>query len=84
MYKNLAGRAVLALAAAGFLSPVFSQQQQQAQAPLKIGFVYVTPVTDAGWVRQHEEGRKAVDAALGRRSRLPTSRTWPRVPMPSA
>jgi basic membrane protein A len=34
-------------------------------APLKIGFVYVTPVTDAGWVRQHEEGRKAVDAALG-------------------
>ena len=65
MYKNLAGRAVLALAAAGFLSPVFSQQQQQAQAPLRIGFVYVTPVTDAGWVRQHEEGRKAVDAALG-------------------
>ncbi|NVM86485.1 simple sugar transport system substrate-binding protein [Variovorax sp. SG517] len=65
MYKNLAGRAVLALAVAGFFSPVFSQQQQQAQAPLKIGFVYVTPVTDAGWVRQHEEGRKAVDAALG-------------------
>ncbi|WP_445286910.1 BMP family ABC transporter substrate-binding protein [Variovorax atrisoli] len=69
MYKNLAGRAVLALAAAGFLSPVFSQQQQQAQAPLKIGFVYVTPVTDAGWVRQHEEGRKAVDAALGAKVR---------------
>ena len=67
MYKNLAGRAVLALAAAGFLSPVFSQQQQQAQAPLKIGFVYVRPVTDAGWVRQHEEGRKAVEAALGAR-----------------
>ncbi|MET3478940.1 BMP family ABC transporter substrate-binding protein [Variovorax atrisoli] len=69
MYKNLASRAVLALAAAGFLSPVFSQQQQQAQAPLKIGFVYVTPVTDAGWVRQHEEGRKAVDAALGAKVR---------------
>jgi basic membrane protein A len=33
--------------------------------PLKVGFVYVTPVTDAGWVRQHEEGRKAVQAALG-------------------
>jgi simple sugar transport system substrate-binding protein len=64
MYKNLAGRAVLALAAACFLSPAFSQTQQ-AKGPLKIGFVYVTPVTDAGWVRQHEEGRKAVDAALG-------------------
>ncbi|MGA8515876.1 MAG: BMP family ABC transporter substrate-binding protein, partial [Burkholderiaceae bacterium] len=25
----------------------------------------VAPLTDAGWVRQHEEGRKAVDAALG-------------------
>jgi basic membrane protein A len=36
-----------------------------ASAPLKIGFVYVAPLTDAGWVRQHEEGRKAVQAALG-------------------
>ena len=64
MYKNLAGRAVLAWAAACFLSPAFSQPQAPKE-PLKIGFVYVTPVTDAGWVRQHEEGRKAVDAALG-------------------
>jgi simple sugar transport system substrate-binding protein len=36
-----------------------------AVAPLKIGFVYVTPITDAGWVRQHENGRQAVQAALG-------------------
>lgn len=57
MYKNL----VAALAAACFLSPVFSQPAD----PLKIGFVYVAPITEAGWVRQHEEGRKAVDAALG-------------------
>ncbi|KQU91379.1 hypothetical protein ASC78_00075 [Variovorax sp. Root318D1] len=64
MYKNLAGRAVLAWMAACFLSPAFSQTQAPKE-PLKIGFVYVTPVTDAGWVRQHEEGRKAVDAALG-------------------
>uniref|UniRef100_UPI000D33C181 BMP family ABC transporter substrate-binding protein n=1 Tax=unclassified Variovorax TaxID=663243 RepID=UPI000D33C181 len=70
MYKNLAGRAVLAWVAACFLSPALAQtpaQPQAAKAPLKIGFVYVTPVTDAGWVRQHEEGRKAVDAALGAR-----------------
>lgn len=59
MYKNLAA----ALAAACFLSPAFSQSPE----PLKIGFVYVAPITDAGWVRQHEEGRKAVDAALGAR-----------------
>jgi basic membrane protein A and related proteins len=58
MYKNLAA----ALAAACFFLPAFSQAPG---APLKIGFVYVTPITEAGWVRQHEDGRKAVDAALG-------------------
>ena len=58
MYKNLA--AVFA-AACLFSSPVFSQQKE----PLKIGFVYVAPLTDTGWVRQHEEGRKAVQAAFG-------------------
>lgn len=67
MYKNLAA----ALAAACFLTPAFSQVTLTARVappePLKIGFVYVAPITDAGWVRQHEEGRKAVDAALGAR-----------------
>jgi simple sugar transport system substrate-binding protein len=63
MYKNLAGSAIVALAAACFLSPSFSQPKPAAD-PLKIGFVYVAPITDAGWVRQHEEGRKAVEAAL--------------------
>lgn len=57
MYKNL----VAALAAACCLSPVFPQ----TTGPLKAGFVYVAPITEAGWVRQHEEGRKAVQAALG-------------------
>ena len=61
MYKNLAA----AFAAACFIFPVFSQTTPAALAPLKVGFVYVTPVTDAGWVRQHENGRQAVQAALG-------------------
>ena len=61
MYKNLAA----AFAAACFIFPVFSQTTPSAPAPLKVGFVYVTPVTDAGWVRQHENGRQAVQAALG-------------------
>src|SRR5687767_2733330 len=61
MYKNLAA----AFAAACFISPVFSQTPPVAKEPLKIGFVYVAPLTDAGWVRQHEEGRKAVESALG-------------------
>jgi basic membrane protein A and related proteins len=63
MYKNLAA----ALAAACCLSPAFSQTPAAPAQPLKIGFVYVAPITEAGWVRQHEEGRKAVEAALGGR-----------------
>ncbi|MEJ6020627.1 BMP family ABC transporter substrate-binding protein [Ramlibacter sp. PS4R-6] len=56
MYKNLA--ATLAVAASFSLAPAFSQ------TPLKVGFVYVAPVTDTGWVRQHDEGRKAVEQAF--------------------
>jgi len=56
MYKNL----VATVVAACFLSPVFSQTQE----PLKVGFVYVAPITETGWVRQHDDGRKAVDAAF--------------------
>ena len=70
MYKNLAA----AFAAACFISPVFPQSAPATvttKEPLKIGFVYVAPLTDTGWVRQHDEGRKAVEAALG--SRVKTS-----------
>jgi basic membrane protein A len=63
MYKNLAA----ALVAACFISPVFSQTAVPVKAPLKIGFVYVAPITEAGWVRQHEDARKAVAVALGDR-----------------
>ena len=64
MYKNLAAT----LVAACCVFPVFSQVQPAAStpaAPLKIGFVFVAPITDAGWVRQHENGRLAVQTALG-------------------
>ena len=67
MYKNLAAT----LVAACFFAPALAQTTPAAQAtssaPLKIGFVYVTPVLAAGWTRQHEDGRKAVEAALGNR-----------------
>ncbi len=68
MYKNLAAT----LVAACCISPVFSQSAPAAvnasvaaSVPLKIGFVYVAPITDAGWVRQHENARQSVQAALG-------------------
>jgi simple sugar transport system substrate-binding protein len=66
MYKNL----VAAFAATCFVFPVFSQTTLETVAtkdPLKIGFVYVAPLTDTGWVRQHDEGRRAVERALGGR-----------------
>jgi basic membrane protein A len=59
MYKNLAAT----LVAACFISPVSPQTPE----PLKIGFVYVSPVTEAGWTKQHDDGRKALEAALGPR-----------------
>jgi basic membrane protein A len=66
MYKNL----VATLVAACFFLPA-AQAQIPAQTPTKItepikaGFVYVSPITEAGWTRQHDEGRKAVEKALG-------------------
>ncbi|MBK8792804.1 MAG: BMP family ABC transporter substrate-binding protein [Holophaga sp.] len=35
-----------------------------ADPPTKIGFVYVSPVGDAGWTFQHDQGRKQMEAAL--------------------
>ena len=68
MYKNL----VAALAAACFFSPVFCQD---AKPPLKVGFVYVAPLTDAGWVHQHDQGRRAVEAALNLPGQAPRVQT---------
>ena len=65
MYKNLVPAGALALAAVCFSLPVFSQPRPAASEPVKAGFVYVSPITDAGWTKQHDEGRKAVEAALG-------------------
>lgn len=61
MYKNLAA----ALLAACCFSIPFSSGAAAAAEPLKVAFVYVAPVTEAGWVQQHEQGRRAVDAAFG-------------------
>jgi basic membrane protein A len=36
-----------------------------AQEPLKVAFVYVGPVGDAGWTYAHEQGRLAMQQAMG-------------------
>ena len=61
MYKNLAA----AFAAACFFIPPSFAQNTPVTPPVKAGFVYVSPITEAGWTKQHDEGRKAVEAALG-------------------
>ncbi|MFM2035257.1 MAG: hypothetical protein RL459_522 [Pseudomonadota bacterium] len=66
MYKNLA--ATLVAACFSFLSLSAVSQTSPASAvqpPLKAAFVYVAPLTEAGWVHQHDQARKAVAAALG-------------------
>ena len=56
--------------AAGALSlslPVRSQPKGPARPPLKVGFVYVSPVSDAGWTHQHDLGRQALEQGLAGR-----------------
>jgi basic membrane protein A len=36
-----------------------------AEEPLKVAFVYVGPVGDAGWTYAHDQGRQALEKALG-------------------
>ncbi len=40
---------------------------QAADEPLKIGFVYVGPVGDAGWTYAHDLGRQALEREFGAR-----------------
>ena len=62
MYKNLAATLV---AACFFLPAAQAQSPTKSTEPIKAGFVYVSPITEAGWTKQHDEGRKAVERALG-------------------
>lgn len=76
MFKNLARAlrrpalprivAHLVLPASLLLASTLPAAAQPASpAPLKVGFVYVTPIGSAGWTYQHELGRQALQRALG-------------------
>jgi simple sugar transport system substrate-binding protein len=41
-----------------------SKAPAAAAAPVKVGFVYVSPVGDAGWTSQHDKGRRQMEEAL--------------------
>ncbi len=55
--QGLIALCVLAISAAGV--------QAADPTPLKVGFVYVSPVGDAGWSYAHDQGRKAIEAMDG-------------------
>ena len=68
MFDRKAGwKAVGAWAAAVLLGTGAGTVGAQATdaAPVKVGFVYVSPIGDAGWTFQHDQGRKQMEAALG-------------------
>jgi len=63
---------IRAIAAAGaglaLASPtgrLLAQPRAPVDKPLKVGFVYVGLINEPGWTRQHELGRRALEAALG-------------------
>lgn len=68
----------LALAACGGGEPKKAEEKKEAPAPAKaagqaapaardmqVGFVYVSPIGDAGWSFAHDQGRKALAAMPG-------------------
>jgi len=66
MFKNLArGRTAAMLAAAAVSLSITPHGSAQVKTPLKVAFVYVSPIGDAGWTYQHNQGRLAMEKALG-------------------
>jgi basic membrane protein A and related proteins len=64
-----AGLALGAAGMGGFLSacggPGGSGGAGGSGDTLKVGFVYIGPPGDAGWTKRHDDGRKALEEALG-------------------
>ncbi|MEZ5450271.1 MAG: hypothetical protein R3E89_15320 [Thiolinea sp.] len=44
-----------------------------AEDPLKVGFIYVSPIGDAGWTYQHDLGARRLKRSLATRLRSNTS-----------
>ncbi len=57
-------RMIKILAAAAALT-AFAVLPATAAEKLKVGFVYVSPIGDAGWTYQHDLGRRGLEATLG-------------------
>jgi simple sugar transport system substrate-binding protein len=67
MLQNLICGGARALLASLALAASIVPPAAAADPPLVVGFVYVTPIGEAGWTYQHELGRRALERALGPR-----------------
>ncbi|MDE2297624.1 MAG: BMP family ABC transporter substrate-binding protein [Burkholderiales bacterium] len=76
MFKNLVRASLCASLITGLLgatlavaatSPPPHAAAPAPKPPLRVAFVYVSPIGDAGWTYQHEQGRLAMQKALGDR-----------------
>jgi basic membrane protein A len=77
MFKNLARASVSVSWTQMLLAAMIAVSAPNARAqgapaappkpPLKVAFVYVSPIGEAGWTYQHEQGRLAMQKALGDR-----------------
>lgn len=63
IYRRSTLLALAALTAAAVTLPA-AAQQGAASAPYKVGYIYVSPIGDAGWTFQHDTGRKQMEKAL--------------------
>jgi basic membrane protein A len=52
------------LAALGAAAALGATPARAADEPFKVAFVYVSPISDAGWTFQHDSGRKEMEKAL--------------------
>jgi basic membrane protein A len=59
------GRFLAVAAAVAIASMSYTGTAGGADAPFKVGFVYVSPISDAGWTFQHDSARKEMEKALG-------------------
>ncbi len=59
LFKTALFFSALSFVVAGFIPSAFAQDK------LKVGFVYVSPIGDAGWTYQHDLGRLAMEKNLG-------------------
>jgi simple sugar transport system substrate-binding protein len=69
MYKNLSAKCV------AVLTLFFLFLNAKAQEPLKVAFVYISPISNVGWVHQHDLGRRAIEEAFNKSNKAPLVKT---------